>query len=184
MSEKVAIMLADGFEPVEVTAPIDCLRRAGIEVDSVSIMPGLNVESAQNIEYIADKLLDDVDLNDYDALIVPGGSVGVENLKKCRKLSEALGNFFNEDKVVASICAGPLVLNAFGLLEGRHATCYPGCEADFPSGVYVPLEDVVIDGNLITSKGPGTALDFGIEIVRKLADEDTAEEVARGMLVK
>lgn len=183
MEKLVAIMLGDGFEPVEALAPADALRRGGVKVDLVSVMEGLQVTSAQDITMYADDGVGDVDLDGFDMIMVPGGSVGVENLAKCQPLAEALKRFMAEGKLVASICAGPTILADLGLLEGRKATCYPGCQDGFPQGVYQEGLGVVRDGNLITASGPGQALDFGIETLRALMGDAVADEVAQSMLL-
>lgn len=184
MAKKVAVMLGEGFEPIEAIAPTDCMRRAGLEVELVSVMPSVQVKSAQNVVVEAEALDENLDLEDFDMIVVPGGSLGVENLKKSEKLAQALKGFMAKDKHVASICAGPTVLNGLGLLEGRKVTCYPGCEAGFPDGAYQPGYGVVVDRNLITASGPGQALDFGIAIVKALCGDDAADQVASGMLMK
>lgn len=183
MEKLVAVMLGDGFEPVEAIAPVDALRRGGAKVDMVSVMDGLQVESAQGVVMYADDGVGDVDLLGFDMIVVPGGSVGVENMAKCQPLAEALRQFMAEGKLVASICAGPTILADLGLLEGRKATCYPGCEGNFPAGAYQDVLGVVRDGNLITASGPGQALDFGIEALRALSGDATADAVAKAMLV-
>lgn len=184
MAKKVAMMLGEGFEPIEAIAPVDCMRRAGLEVELVSVMPSVQVKSAQNVVVEAEALDENLDLEDFDMIVVPGGSLGVENLKKSEKLAQALKDFMAKDKHVASICAGPTVLNGLGLLEGRKVTCYPGCETGFPDGAYQPGYGVVVDRNLITASGPGQALDFGIAIVKALCGDNAADQVASGMLMK
>lgn len=184
MAVKVAVMLGDGFEPVEAIAPIDCMRRAGINASAVSVMESKDVLAAQDIKVVADAQVDEVDLVGFDCIVVPGGSVGVENLKASKPLADALRLFMEQNRHVAAICAGPTVLNELGLLEGRKATCYPGCEAGFPEGVYQNLSGVVVDGNLITASGPGQALDFGIAVTKALCGDTVADDVASGMLIK
>ena len=183
MAKTVAVMMGQGFEPVELVAPVDILRRGGVEVTLVSVMNNREVKSAQDIMMNADVLQGNTNLNDFDMILIPGGSEGVENLKSSAILSEALRSFMAEGRPVAAICAGPTVLSALGLLEGRKATCYPGCETDFPTGVHVD-QSVVIDGNLITSQGPGTAFEFGIAVLESLMGKAVADEVAKGMLLK
>lgn len=182
MAKTVAVMLGDGFEPIEAMAPIDAMRRAGLDVTSVSVMDALEVDSSQDIMMVANAQVDDVDLMSFDAILVPGGSVGVENLAKCEPLADALKAFMAEGKWVASICAGPTILADLGLLDGYTATCYPGCETNFPEGAYRE-RCVITDRNLITASGPAFALEFGLAIVKALAGEATANEVASGMLV-
>ncbi len=180
--KKVALMLGDGFEPIEALAPTDVLRRGGVRVDLISVMKRLEVTTAQNIEVKADLLVEDITFDDYDLILVPGGSKGVENLGKCAKLADALPRFM-QAKSVASICAGPMILANLHLLEGRSATCYPGCETDFPQGVYQHGFGVVVDGNLVTASGPGQAIDFGVAILRVLEGDATADQVAHDMLI-
>lgn len=184
MASKVGYLVADGSEPVEVIAPVDVLRRGGVEVVLVSIMGQLDVELAQDVRVKADALVEDVNLfEDFDMVVVPGGSRGVENLDKCEAVAKALTERMNEDRLVASICAGPTILAKLGLLEGRRAVCYPGCETDFPEGSYQPGVDVCVDRNLITATGPGTALPFGKMMLHVLEGEQKADEVMEGMLL-
>lgn len=184
MTKRVAIFIADGTEPVEALAPADALRRGNVEVTLVSVMPTTEVIYAQDIRGIADAGIDEIEAGDFDLLVVPGGSVGVENLSRSAKLADALRSFMAEDRLVGSICAGPMVLNDLGLLEGRKVTCYPGCETGFPAGSYQDVRGVVIDGNLITASGPGLALDFGIALLRALQGDAIADEVKGSMLIR
>lgn len=181
MPKKAVIFVADGSEPVEVIAPIDVLRRGGVDVVMMSTM-GDHVVLAQGIVALADQVIGNIDLDEFDMLIVPGGSVGVENLLKSTQMCDALISAMAADKHVSSICAGPTILNSLGLLEGRKATCYPGCEVGFPDGVYTGDSPVVVDGNLITANGPASALEFGYAMLRALEGEKVADEVASGML--
>lgn len=183
MGKLAAVMLGDGFEPVEALAPVDVLRRGGVKVDMVSVMDGLQVTSAQGVTLYADDGVGDVDLMGFDLIVVPGGSTGVENLAKCRPLAEALQCFMAEGKLVAAICAGPTILADLGLLEGRRATCYPGCEGGFPEGAYQGGHGVHVDGNLVTASGPGQALDFGMAVLRALMGDAVADRVAADMLM-
>ena len=180
----VAVALADGAEPLEVVAPVDALRRGGVDVTLVSVGSKLDVEAAQGVTIKADALLADTDLSKADVLMVPGGSVGVENLGKCKPFTDELCSRMKDGRHVAAICAGPTILADLHLLEGRRAVCYPGCETGFPDGVYQAGVDVCVDGNLITATGPGTALAFGLAVLKELKGEDVAADVAQGMLVK
>ena len=184
MRKIAAIMLGEGFEPVEAIAPADALRRAGVAVTLVSTMGEAVVEAAHGIRVTADALEADVDLGAFDLLVVPGGSLGVENLAKSDALAAALRERMADGRLVGAICAGPTILADLGLLEGRRAVCYPGCEEGWPAGVYQAGKDVFVDGNLITATGPGTALPFGIQILRTLEGDKVADEVASGMLLK
>lgn len=182
-TKRVAVMLGDGFEPVEAIAPVDALRRGGVEVATVSVMGRHQVVAAQGVAVEADALVDDVALTDFDMIVLPGGMGGVENLSKCQPLLDALKTFAAEDRFIAAICAGPTILADLGLLEERKATCYPGCQTNFPGGSYQDVRGAVRDSNLITASGPGQALEFGIEILRALKGDAVADEVAQGMLI-
>lgn len=181
--KKVAILLGDGVEPIEAAAPIDVLRRGGVDVVMVACQGDDTVTSAQNIDLGTDTNVKDTDWTTFDMLIVPGGNGGVEVLKGNAMVKTALTQFMEEDKFVGAICAGPTLLNEFGLLEGRKATCYPSCEEGFPEGVYTGNIGITCNKNLITASGPGQALDFGFALLHKLTDLNTAQSVADGMLV-
>lgn len=184
MSKKAALFIANGSEAIEVIATADALGRGGVEVELVSTMPGTDVVLTQRLLTNANLLEGDFNPDMYDLLIVPGGSLGVENLSKSKILADALKKFMEEGKHVASICAGPTVLASLGLLDGYKATCYPGCETSFPDGCYQDVIGVVVDRNLVTASGPGQAIDFGIAILRQLVGDDAADDVAAGMLLK
>lgn len=184
MNKRVAVMLADGFEPVEGIAPVDILRRGGVEVVTVSIMGARTVVAAHGVPVVADVLLNDVSLGDFDMIVVPGGSVGVQNLSACEPLLEALKTFDAKGRYIGAICAGPMILADLHLLEGRKATCYPGCQEGFPEGAFQGVRGVQRDGNLITASGPGQAVEFGFELLRVFEGDAVADEVARGMLCK
>lgn len=180
---ELAMMLGDGFEPLEALAPTDALRRGGVKVTLVSAMPTREVTAAHGISVKADALIGDVDLMAFDAICIPGGEGGVANLKACAELARILPAFIaDSERLVASICAGPTLLNELGLLKGRTATCYPSCEEGFPEGTY-PGQGVYEDGNLITASGPGYALAFGLQMLRHLAGDAVAERVAADMLI-
>ncbi len=182
MKKTVALVLADGFETIEVMAPLDALRRGGVDVTTISIMDGDQVISGQNIMVCADKQLNDVDLLSYDMLIVPGGSQGVENLSHCKPFMEALRTFMDEDKLVGAICAGPTLLADLHVLDGRIATCYPGAQTNFPKNTYQAPLGVYVDKNLITASGPGQALSFGLTLLEIIKGKEIADTVADGLL--
>ncbi len=182
MAVKIAVLLADGAEPVEVIAPVDAWRRGGVDVTCVSIMGRPDVELSQGVRMQADATLEETDLDAFDGLLVPGGSVGVDHLLASQEVADAIRRFMDQDRFVFSICAGPMVLNAAGVLDGRRATCYPGCEADFPAGVYPGKSGVVVDKNLVTASGPAFALKFGLVSLAVMTTQPNADEVAAGML--
>ncbi|MGN0329239.1 MAG: DJ-1 family glyoxalase III [Lachnospira sp.] len=175
---KVTTFLTDGFETVEALAVVDVLRRASIDVELVSITGNKQVKSAQNIVVTADSVMDEADFDDSDVLFLPGGP-GHKSYFQCEKLLTLLKTHNDKGKRIAAICAAPSVLGKLGLLAGRKAIAFPGYE-DSLSGAEVlkaPVR-VVTDGNITTSRGMGTSLDLGFELVRLLKDEDEADRLA------
>lgn len=182
---KAFIFMADGFEPVELVAPTDILRRGGVEVTLVSTMPHKEVRGAHGISIVADAMLEEVDVSQADAVILPGGSEGVENLGRCKTLLHELSLRMSEgNKIVGAICAAPMILADNNLLEERRAVCYPSCESNFPYGAYQPELDVCVDANLITATGPGTAFQFGFSLLATLEGTEVAQAVAAAMLAQ
>lgn len=184
MAKSAVVFLANGCEPLEVVAPVDALRRGGVEVVLAAVSDDLAVRAAHGVKLEADAPLSTLDLTQFDIAIVPGGSLGVDNLGKNVRVVAELTRRMEAGEYVAAICAGPMVLANAGLLNGRAAVCYPGCEEGWPAGVYQPHESVLVDGNLITATGPGAALPFGLQILRSLAGDEVADDVAAGTLVK
>lgn len=174
---KVYIFLADGFEEIEGLTVVDLLRRAGIDIDMVSISGSLEVLGGHNITVKADMLFEDGDYLDADMLVLPGGKVGTDNLAAHEGLDRLLRDFASKSKLLAAICAAPSVLGSKGLLDGKKAICYPGFEG-YLKGATITDEAVVTDGNVITSKGMGTAIDFALAIIKKLKTEEEAEKIA------
>lgn len=174
---KVYIFLAEGFEEIEGLTVVDLLRRAGIEVVMVSISGSLQVTGSHKISVLADILFEEADFNDGDMLVLPGGMPGTNHLMEHDGLDKLLKDFHMKNKNMAAICAAPSVLGSKGILAGKAATCYPGFESKLTNAT-VLNEDVVEDGNVITSKGLGTAIDFSLSIIKKLLDEDTAKKIA------
>ena len=184
MRKKAVIVLADGFEEIEAMTPIDVLRRAGVEVTLAGVGK-TEIKSSRGVRVMADVRLEDYE-GVPDAVILPGGIPGAENLKNSDAVAAFVGRVRSEDRVVAAICAAPaLVLpRQAGLLDGKKFTCYPGMEKEAgPKAVFVK-QSVVRDGRLITSQGPGTSMDFALELVRELVDEAMAKKLADAMLVR
>lgn len=180
---KVYLFLAEGFEDIEALAVVDILRRGNVAVQTVSIMDSLEVKSAHGVTVKADRLLREVDGNDADALICPGGLPGAEHLGNCEALIGLLQRQYDRGGLVAAICAAPALVLSRLAMKGKHrVTCYPGFEAHLP-GCDVSAEGVVVDGNLITGKGPGLAIPFGLKVLEKLVSTEVAHEVAGGMLI-
>lgn len=179
----VYVMLADGFEEIEALAVVDVLRRVGIDVFTVSITEKSIVTGAHKIRVIADLTIKEAALEDADMIALPGGMPGAQNLYDNIVLENALENMVKKNKWVAAICAAPFILGKRGYLEGKEAICYPGFEKDL-KGAIIKNQKVVISGNFITSKGPGTALHFAFAIVSVLKDQKTASSLAQQMQVE
>jgi 4-methyl-5(b-hydroxyethyl)-thiazole monophosphate biosynthesis len=180
--KKAIVFLANGFEEIEALGTIDILRRGGIEVKTVSITEDTVVTGAHNVPVIADTTLDKATLNQADALILPGGMPGASNLNNSEVVKEALLQQYREGKIVAAICAAPMVLGGLGLLKGRNATCYPGFEPQL-IGANVTGEAVEVSEYVITGKGPGLVMNFALALVASIKSEAVAEEVAAGLLL-
>ena len=180
---KAAILIADGCEECEALIQVDMLRRAGIDIDMVSITGNRQVTSARDITFICDRVLSDFDADAYDGVILPGGMAGTIHLKEDARVISLIKKFNSEKKLVAAICAAPTVLGYAGILKGRNATCYPGME-DGLTGATKKTDPVVRDGNVITSRGLGTALAFAGAIIEYLTDAPTAKRVLDGVVYK
>ena len=162
--KKVCVLLADGFEEIEGLTVVDLLRRAKIYVDTVSIMDDYIVHGAHGINVQTEDLFDEVDFEEFDMVVLPGGMPGTLNLKE-------------HD----GVCAAPTILKSLGLLEGRRATCYPGVE-DEMENVILTETAVVVDDNIITSQGVGTAIDFALKLIEVLDGEEKAKEIAESIV--
>ncbi len=179
------IFLAPGVEEVEATATVDALRRASMDVVTVAVGDNLQVKGATGQTLVADSIISEVNTDDADWLIIPGGDPGAQNLAADSSVRDMIMEHFNKNGRIASICAGPaVVLAPLGVLKGKKATCYPGLGDAINSngGEYVK-QTVVVEPELITSEGPGTTLPFAIEIIRATKGDQAAESVASGMLV-
>ena len=171
----VYMFLADGFEEVEALAPLDLLRRAGAEVKTVGVT-GEYITGAHDITVKADIALLDVDLENIDALILPGGLGGTNNMDASSDVKRIVQFAADNKKIICAICAAPSILGKMGLLEGKDATCYPGFEEHFKGGNYIKKSVVKCD-NFITADGMGSAYKFGFEIISELFDEKMAEKI-------
>lgn len=180
----VVVFLADGCEEVEALTQIDVLRRGGVDVKGVSIKADKEVKGAHGIDFFADCTIYDIDFDSVEMVVLPGGLVGRNNLMNSREVVTVCKKFNEMGKLVAAICASPSVLGENGILEGKKAVCYPGFEEQCRGAETVKGKNVVKDGNIITSRGPATAMEFGIELLRAIAGDKTAEEVAEGLLFK
>ena len=177
----IYVFLATGFEDIEAIAPVDIIRRAGLEVQTVSITGERVVMSAHGVGVQADLLLEDVDFSQAKMLVLPGGLPGSTNLDACQPLTQAIVKHFDAGGAIAAICAAPLVFGHLGLLQGCRATCYPGVStelwgADFSTAL------VERDGRIITGKGPAAAFEFGYTIVDYFLGEGASLPLRQGMI--
>lgn len=180
--KKVLIPIAPGFEEIEALAVVDILRRAGIE----TIMAGTvdnPIEGRNKIKVLSDSSLDSVKENDFDMIVLPGGAVGTENLKKDARIKEMVERLYKKGKFVTAICAAPTVLSAIGITAGKTVTSHPTVRAKLDREK-ISDERVVVDGNIITSQGPGTAIEFAFKLVETLLGKDKVFEVNKGVLAK
>ena len=179
MHKRVLCLLVDGFEEIEALTPVDLLRRAGAEVVIVSLADERHVTGRCKVTLHADKILSEVMNDNFDMLLIPGGP-GVAALRTDGRPARLAAHFAKEGKPVAAICAAPLVLSDAGLLEGKRFTAHYSVYEELPAAL--PAERVVEDGLLITSRGAGTALDFGFALVRRLFGEEKAIEVTESIM--
>nr|WP_315112875.1 DJ-1 family glyoxalase III [uncultured Campylobacter sp.] len=179
---KVAIVLANGFEEIEAVSLIDILRRA--DIDAVSV--GLDkkcVCGTHGVEMISDEILDDIKVSEFDMIVLPGGLPGAENLAKSEKLGKILRDFDANNTKIGAICAAPWALATAGVLKSSY-TCYPGFENQIAHPGYTNAANVVKDQNIMTSKGPATAMEFALQIVRELKGEQVYSKLKSDLLFK
>lgn len=179
----VYLFLATGFEELEAVATIDVLRRAEIELTTVSVTDEHVVLGAHNVPLIADKLFSEVNCVGAQMLILPGGMPGTLNLGEHQGLTQLLREHNKRGGKIAAICAAPSILGKMHILRNQQAVCYPGFEEQLEEA-FIAKENVVLSGNIITSRGPGFAMDFGLKIVEVLKGIEFAKQVAAGMLIK
>lgn len=175
--KNVYLFLADGTEECEALITVDLLRRAGLDVTTVSIMDDIKVRTSSDIVVEADVMIDGVNLDEADMLVLPGGMPGTKYLGESEQLCNKVVEFNEADKKLAAICAAPSVLGKLGVLKGKKAICYPGFE-DALEGATISDVDPVTDGNVTTASGLGHAIPFALEIIKVLLDEGTASKVA------
>ena len=179
----VYMLLGTGFEETEAIAPLDLLRRAGVEVLTVGVT-GKIVCGSHNIGIEADILIDEMDLSNLDMIILPGGLGGVASARASQSALDALKFAWENDKFVAAICAGPTVLADLGITDGKKATCYPGCEDGMGSAHMIPDAACVRDGNLITGTSAGCAIPFGLKLIEALKGTEEAERIAKQIVIR
>ena len=179
----IFVFLAEGFEEIEALTPVDVLRRAGLSVETVSVMEEQVVTGAHGVPVLADKMFADINPEDAEMILLPGGMPGATNLDAHEGLSQMVLDFAKEEKTLAAICAAPLVFGNRGLLQDKKATCYPGFETYLQGADYTAAL-VEKDSNFITAKGPGAALEFAFAIVEKYCGCQMGNELKHGMMIQ
>lgn len=177
---KVAVYFATGYEEVEALAVVDVLRRGNVEVVMVGV-DGKAVVSGRGISINMDATIDEINHDEIDMMVLPGGIPGVDNLIKNETVVKELKAFKEQGKWLAAICAAPSILGKLGLLQGEKATCYPGYEDEL-TGCQHTGERVEVSHHIVTGKGAGTALDFGYKILEVLKDKDLADQIRKAMI--
>ncbi len=183
--KKVVVFLADGFEEVEGLTVVDLLRRAGAVVETVSVMGKLQIDGAHGIQVEADELFEKAFFDDAELLVLPGGMPGTKYLAGYKPLTELLTEFYDDGRKIAAICAAPSVFSGLGFLKGRRATAYPSfMDVIERDGAITSTDSVVVDGNVTTSRGLGTAVDFALSIITQLEGEEKAQEIAESVVYR
>ncbi len=178
---KLGIFMADGCEEIEGLTVVDLVRRAGIEIEMISVSGEKSVTGSHKIAFQTDVSKADADFASYDGIVLPGGMPGTTHLMEDDTVNRVIKEFATSGKLVAAICAAPRVLGNAGLLEGKKATCYPGVESKLTGADFV-TDPVAKDGNIITSRGLGTAIEFAAEIVAYLLDENVAKSLKESIV--
>ena len=179
----VYILLGTGFEETEAIAPLDLLRRAGVEAMTVGIN-GKTVYGGHGIGVEADITIEEMDLTDLEMIVLPGGLGGVASARASSLALDALRFAYENDKYVAAICAGPTVLADLGITDGKNATCYPGCEGQMGSANMIPDAAFVRDGRVITGTSAGCAIPFGLALIAALKGQEAADAVFGQIVVR
>ena len=179
----VYMLLGTGFEETEAIAPLDLLRRAGVEVKTVGLN-GKIVYGSHKIGVEADIQIGELDVSDLDMIILPGGLGGVASIRASKEAMEAVRYAYENGKYTAAICAGPTVLADLGIADGKHATCYPGCEGGMGKACMAENKAAVIDGKLITGTSAGCAVPFGLALIEVLKGREEAERIAKQIVIR
>ena len=180
---KIAIFFATGFEEIEALSVVDICRRLGLAIDMVSVTGEDTVEGSHGIAVKMDQTLSQTDFESYDMLVLPGGAPGTKNLEACEPLMAQIDAFYQAGKYIGAICAAPSILGHRGILKGKRACCYPSFESHL-EGAQVTAGPVEIDGNVVTSRGMGTAIDFGLAIGSLFCGQEKADELAKGIVYR
>lgn len=174
---RIGVFFGEGFEEVEAFTTVDLLRRAGYDVETVSVSHTHHVMGSHGIEFKADFYITEISVNSFDMIVLPGGP-GHKNLEKCEHLMKRVRKFNDEGKFLAAICAAPTILGRQGVLKGKKATCFPGMEGDLIGATYCKDEEAVWDGNIITGRSAGAAVAFALRIVEATSGVDKAKKLA------
>lgn len=179
----VYVLLGTGFEEMEAIAPVDILRRGGVEVLTVGVN-GKTVSGGHGIPVQADITVEEMDLLNMDMIVVPGGLGGVASIRACKAAMDAIAFAYENGKYTAAICAGPTVLADLGIVNGKNATCYPGCEGGMGSAVMAENAAAVIDGKVITGTSAGCAIPFGLSLIEVLKGKEEAARIAKQIVIR
>jgi len=179
----IAVFFANGYEEIEALTVVDLTRRAGIETWMVSITDEKTVTGSHGITVSMDKILKEVNFNEVDMIVLPGGMPGTLNLESCEPLMEKVKEFDANGKYISAICAAPTVFGHLGLLKGKKACCYPSME-DGLVGAEVTYETIAVADHILTSRGMGTAIDFGLQIIARFQGQEAADEMAGKIVYK
>jgi 4-methyl-5(b-hydroxyethyl)-thiazole monophosphate biosynthesis len=182
VTKRACVLFVDGFEEIEAVTVVDVLRRAGVQTQMVGVEQR-QVVGSHGIALQMDTVMSEVDDSRFDAVILPGGMPGAAKLRDNSAVRDFVVGQHVQGAIAAAICAAPMALGRFGLLAGRRATCFPGCESDLGGATFVDAA-VVDDGDVVTSRGVGTALDFALALVGRLVDDASARTLGDKMLVR
>jgi DJ-1 family protein len=175
----IYVFLADGFEEMEAIAPVDILKRAKIAVKTVGVT-SLNPTGSGGVSIKCDLSIEDANTQGLEGIVLPGGMPGTENLFKNEKVKDIVNFCFDSGKIIGAICAAPIILGRLGLLKGKKACCFPGFEGEL-NGAEITDSRVCVDGNIVTGKGPGAALEFSLKLIETIMGERTAEVIRQSL---
>ena len=181
--KKVGVFFGTGYEEIEALTVVDLLRRVEIETICVSIDNQKQVMGAHNINVDMDAGIDEINFDSLDMIVCPGGMPGTNNLEACKKLTEQIKKFYDAGKLIGAICAAPMIFGHMGLLKDREACIYPGMEEELLEAKVV-FDDVAQSDHVITSRGMGTAIAFGLKIIENLLDKETADNLGKKIVYK
>ena len=179
----VYMLLGTGFEETEAIAPLDLLRRAGVEVMTVGVN-GKIIKGSHKIGVEADMELKDLDVSDLEMIILPGGLGGVASIRASKEAMDVVRWAYENGRYTAAICAGPTVLSDLGICDGKNATCYPGCEGGMGQAIMAENAAAVIDGKVITGTSAGCAVPFGLALIQVLKGREEAERIAKQIVIR